>query len=214
MMYKDLLILHDVIEVFCLLFAVIFLRKTRDWWNSFIYYMACVVLVELTGGYIIKTGNNWLYNLFYLPVYFGWSLFILYRICAPLFPLKVPVSVIAAAIAGSYLLESSQSGFREVSARTFILANLCFIILCFDYFYYLLKDEAFVDIKRHPPFWIITGLLFFCFGSTANYIFYDILKEVYLKYDILLRQYLMIVVNFLLYGCWSYAFLCKYREKK
>jgi len=208
---------HIVIEGCCLLTALICLRRVKGWWGWFRAYMVAVVVIELAGAYLwdgLQLSTYPLYNFGYLPLYFCFSSFLLYRLCRPLFKIQPWISIITVLIFASYLVENMVNRFNALSVKTFLLANISYIVICCCYFYYLLKDEAFVDIKRHPPFWIIAGLLFFCFGSTANYLFYDILKEVYLKHNILLRYYLMILVNFLLYGCWSYAFLCKYREMK
>lgn len=213
----NILNIHIIIEGTCLLAALLFLRKTKGWWGWFIAFLAAVVLIELTATYLwneLKRSTFPVYNFGYFPIYFAFSSFLLYRLCRPLFKIQPWISLITGLIAVSYLTENIWNHFESLSVKTFLLANVCYIVIACCYYYHLLNDEAFVDIKRHPPFWIITGLLFFCFGSTANYIFYDILKEIYLKYNLLLRQYLMIVVNFLLYGCWSYAFLCKYREMK
>jgi hypothetical protein len=208
---------HIIIEYLCLLFAFLYLKNTKDWWILFIPYMICVVITETLGIYIMlhqtKSGDNyWVHN-YYLPVYFAFSLYALYRICTPLFRVEKWITAMAVIIAISYLAESYRSGFKKLSVDSFSLANAIFVVFCCSYYYHLLKQDNFINIKKHAPFWVITGMLFFCFGSTVSYLFFDTLVQINIKYNLPVRQVIFIVLNFILYGCWSYAFLCKYRQK-
>jgi hypothetical protein len=65
---------------------------------------------------------------------------------------------------------------------------------------------------QHPPFWIVTGLFFFNFGSIACNLFFDYLMVKIPKEYIPINYIIFTVLNFILYGCWSYAFICRYRQ--
>ena len=206
---------HIIIEYLCLLFAFLYVRKTKDWWVLFIPYMICVVITETLALYVMQQGNkdNYQVHNFYLPIYFSFSLLALYKTCAPLFNVKKWIGLIAILVLIFYLFESIGSGFKKLSIDTFSFANACFVILCCSYYYHLLKQDNFIEIKKHAPFWVVTGILFFCFGSTVSYLFFDTLVQINIKYGLPVRQVIFIVLNFILYSCWSYAFLCRYRQK-
>lgn len=202
-----------IIEFICFSLAFLFLRKVNDWWRIFMPYLCLVLFTETVGLFHPKNGNNyWIYNL-YLAVYFLISFLILSRICDSLFRIK-PYFLIGLSIVGiTYFIESILSNFKGLSIRSYSLANAFIVIICCSYYYHLLKQEGFIEIKKHAPFWIVTGLLFFCFGSTVSYLFFDTLAQINIKYGLPVRQVIFIVLNFILYSCWSYAFLCRYRQK-
>jgi hypothetical protein len=61
----------------------------------------------------------------------------------------------------------------------------------------------------------VNGTLIFYFGSTAINIFFDYLvhdKISVFSYSI--RYVTFAILNVLLYSCWSYAFICRFLQRK
>lgn len=204
-----------IITFLCLSFAFLYLRKAKDWWCLFIPYLICTVFTEAVGPYSTHKqidNNYWIYNLFE-PVYFSFILFILYKICMELFKIKIWMQVVSIVLIVSYLYESFTSRFKGFSVLSYFFCNISITIICCSYYYHLLKQDDYIEIKKHAPFWIIAGLLFFCFGSTISYLFFNTLAQLNVKYGLPIRQIISVILNFILYSCWGYAFLCRYRQK-
>lgn len=202
-------------ESICLSFALIYLRKSNDWWVLFIPYLIIVLVTETYGLFLImhlKQANNyWVHNL-YLPIYFCFIFFALFKIKNGLIKIKKWMYILPVFILASYFYESVLHHFHNLSIITYNIFNVFIVLICCNYYYYLLKNDHFIDLKKHAPFWIITGLFFFSFGS-ISYLFFDALSQINIKNGLPIRPIIFIILNFILYSCWSYAFLCRYRQK-
>jgi len=137
---------HIFIECCCLLAALIYLRREKGWWGWFRAYMAAVVVIELAGAYLwdgLQLSTYPLYNFGYLPLYFCFSSFLLYRLCRPLFKIQPWISIITVLIFASYLVENMVNRFNAFSVTTLLLANISYIVICCCYFYSLLTEQSF-----------------------------------------------------------------------
>ncbi len=206
---------NEVIEAVCLYMAFRFLSNEKlGYLRQFRWFMLLTVLVESAGftiRLIYHLSNHWLYNL-YLPIEISFISWVLYKVCIPYFKVKkvlIPGLVIAG---GLYLFESLKSQFTEYSLLSNSVASLMIILICCLYFYYFLKKEEYVNIYKHYPFWLVTGLFFFYLGTSACNVFYDYLASINFKQNLPVRYMTFVVFNFILYSCWSYAFLCRYRQ--
>jgi len=206
-----------LLEIICFIISIFSIaNKKSGWWKYFVWFLAFTILVEVAGYGIVKLSfqkesNHWLYNLS-LPVEFLFISWALYKICIPTFNCK-PVIISGLAIfVIIYIIESISSGFLEYSFRANSFASAWITIICCLYFYYLLKQDDYIVISAHAPFWIITGCFFFYFGTTSCNFFYDYLKVINTNQNIPVRYIIFNVLNFILYSCWSYAFICKYRQ--
>jgi hypothetical protein len=193
----------------------LFLLNKDSWGNYFITFMGLTATVEWT-GYIIffRLGfeNYWLYNA-YLPLEISFLFYLLnsfnrnYVKLARWFIAAWLIFILL------YLWESFYSQFREYSGYANLYASICIIIACFLFYYLLMRQPGYINLMEYAAFWIVSGLFFFYLGSVACNVFKSQLTLVYEKTGLPIRYIIMLVLNFLLYSCWSYAFLCRYRQK-
>ncbi|RYY56645.1 MAG: hypothetical protein EOO09_05815 [Chitinophagaceae bacterium] len=214
-MFKFTLVIW--IELASFLFCIASLRGQRDWWRIFTWYMLFTVLLELAGFllyfHLFKgSSNEWLYNLRF-PVemaFFAWfflKTMAAYRI-RPQWFITGWALVVAA-----WMYESYTDRFMGYSDSANLLASVLIIISCCVFYYQLLRAKEYVDLPSWPPFWIVSGLFIFYFGSTGLNVFSDRLSAIYRTTGIPIRFIIMVVLNFILYTCWSYAFICIKRNR-
>ncbi|NCI47820.1 hypothetical protein GWC94_14280 [Sediminibacterium sp. WSJ-3] len=175
--------------------------------------MLFTVMVEIAGHAMLSMNvpNHWLYNL-YLPVEMLFKYYLLYKICNGYFPVKYLAVSFLALFGLLYAYEGIASGFNEYSVWSNSAASVGILTICCFYFYYFLKKEEYVDIYQHAPFWIVTALFFFYLGGTACNVFFKYLANIYEKQHIPVRYIIYTLLNFIFYGCWSYSFVCRYRQ--
>jgi hypothetical protein len=203
------------IELLCFIGAFFYLKKEKEQhWYAFVWFMLFITLLELAGWamrYLLTMNNHWLYNI-HMVVEVFFVAWILHRFFKSMVDSKPWILTGLVVFVISYTIESIARGFVKYNEFTASLTAVLFVIAAGCYFYCLLKSEEYVELLRHPPFWIITGIFLFYFGSTAANIFFEELKQLNLVYHIPLRYFIFPVLNAMLYGCWIYGFRCKYLQ--
>jgi len=200
----------------CWLSALFFYRKEKGGYSlSMVWFMGLTTVVELT-GYLVyfqfhQKNNYWVFNSF-LPIETFFLAWLLHKIVKPYFNSRPWIILGLATFSVIYFYESIQHGFLGMSMSAKKFASIFIILLCLCYYYFLLKKEEYVPLKTHPPFWLVTGCFFFYFGSICCDFFFEYLKTVNSISIKPVRYIIFIVLNFLLYSCWSYSFLCRYRQ--
>ncbi|WP_341839831.1 hypothetical protein [Chitinophaga caseinilytica] len=210
---------NTVAEWICFLTALVCLRRDKDpVWRRFPFYLLLVCLVE-TGGIFMRTElkmpNAPIYNVYMLAECFAMTTF-LYHLIKP-YGMKIWVPLAWGAIfLAAWLVESLDGDFGTYSRQTAILLSIAVVVACLYYFYLVLRDDRYVRLATHPPFWWVSGTLMFYFGGIATYIFFQYLLEASSVEGIRfsLRYVIFKVLNVLLYGSWTYAFICRYRQTK
>lgn len=205
-----------VIETICLLVALFCLSKAQmGWWKSFLPFLLLTVTAETT-GYILffvqGKNNHWVFNLYLLPE-MCFLFLVLFKLSREYFNahyLLIPGFIFFLFF---YIMESFQSGWLAYSSQANTIASVIIIAAACQFYYYLLKKETDVDIMYYPAFWIISGLFIFYLGSIGVGLFVNQLTQVYKSTGLPLRFIIMVVLNFILYASWGYAFLCRYRQK-
>jgi hypothetical protein len=203
-------------EVACLFFAILWLsKKGAGYWAGFIWFMLFTVIVETIGWllhiYYPKQHNHWLYNIEMIVevLFLAW---IFYRILQPLFNSKPWIITGLTLFFVSYIIEGYPSRYIRYNYLTDSLAAVLFVIASGAYFYFLLKNEGYVTLFRHPEFWLVAGIFFFYFGSTAANLLFQELMTYNIAKGVSIRFIIFPVLNAILYGCWSYAFRCRYLQ--
>ncbi len=89
--------------------------------------------------------------------------------------------------------------------------SVLLVLYSLYYYFCLIKDDTFVNLKRDANFWWVTGVLFFYFGTTVFNVFYEQLTAIVLatKHDLKYLKYFHSFFNVILYGFWSYAIICR-----
>jgi hypothetical protein len=205
-------------ESVCLVFAMVFLsHRGTGWWRYIMLFLLLTVMVEIAGYYIVvvsegKTSNHWLHNLF-LPAEVTFTGWILYRIINPYFDGRPWFLGGLAVFSGLYLYESAGSKWAEYSSLANSVASVWFVVTCCIFFYHLLRDDRYTPIGKDAAFWMVAGCFFFYFCSTACNLFFSYLVTINTRTGAHIRYYIISFLNLVYYGCWSYAFLCKYQQK-
>jgi hypothetical protein len=211
------------IETICLLLALFLIAKEKkSLWQALLWLMVITVAVELAGnilGYVYYRNNFRLYALF-LPVSIAFTSWILYECCKEYFNSRRWILWALAILPLLYLYEFyfplTKSKYMII---TQLYACIFFIITCCLYYYHLLKQEEHIRLMRHAPFWIVTGIFIHYFSKTGIIFFFEYLvaqnKQSIISLENIrpVRYFIMVALNLILYGSWSYAFICRYREK-
>lgn len=207
-----------IVEFICLVFSLLYLVKEKTGLYAYFKWMLLLTVIVETVGYLMITyfhqkTNHWLHNLL-MPVTTCFVFYVMHWLNRLYFNTKPWLIAGLSIFFMLYFYESFASNFKEFSSVSNSFVSVCFIIVCGLYYYYLLKQDEYINLAKHPPFWIITGCFFFYFGRTACNFFYTYLITIHQKNGIPIRYFIFIVLNFILYSCWSYAFICKYKQKK
>jgi hypothetical protein len=205
------------IEVLCFFLALLLLKNSKaGLWNYFKVYMLITVVME-AAGWLLRSywhvNNQWVYNIF-APVQALFLYWMFYQIYPKKFNSRLFLGACMALFAAVYIYECFQHPFTVFNNYSWIVFSFTIIIACGLYYYFLLKDEAYMNLGVHPPFWFVTGLFIYFFSSSVCTLFFSELVRINVMENISLRYLLFILFNLILYGCWSYAFLCKYKQTR
>ena len=202
------------IEAICLGFALWFLRREASWWKYFVTFLAITVFTELVGFvlfFVQGQKNHWVFNIYLLPE-IAFLFFALDKLSKGLFRASALLMLAFLGFAGVYGYESWSSNWTGYSANANTVASVTIIIVACIYYYHLLKQQDPIPLKRSASFWIVSGLLVFYFGSMGCNLFVEQLTAIYNETGFPLRFIIMALLNFILYACWAYAFICRYRQ--
>jgi hypothetical protein len=106
-------------------------------------------------------------------------------------------------------------GFWPLNSITIVTEALAIVALIFNYYYRLFeKAEEGLELIKHPPFLVVTGLLFYFLSKCFFYICYSymVYKNNYTFF--ILAVTIPGLANLLLNFMLIYTFLCVKKEKK
>ncbi|SDT56229.1 hypothetical protein SAMN05216490_4055 [Mucilaginibacter mallensis] len=208
---------NTITELLCLLAAVLFLSKDKDpAWRLAIIYMALTCLGECTGIYVrrcLHQPNYPVYNtlLLFECAYLSFFFKCLFRSLGKnsnwllaWFPLFFAV----------YIVELCYVHPADFADTTASFMSVFFVLLSLYFYYLLITGEKLLELWSYPEFWWASGALFFYFGSTVCNTFFNYLSQDRIAvFNHSIRYLVFNLLNLILYGCWSYAFLCRYRQR-
>ncbi|HEY9194606.1 MAG TPA: hypothetical protein VIM77_00015 [Mucilaginibacter sp.] len=205
-------------EFICFLAALIFLFKDKEpAWKLFIPYLLITCIVETTGIYlhsVVHKANYILYNVFLLFEcgIISHMFFYLYKIRR----YKTTVLLIWPVVfILMYVSELVLTKFKGFVSTTAAIMSVVFVLACLNYYYIKLKEEASESLALSAPFWWVSGALFFYFGSTTCNVFFNFLSHSQITISGYSIRYLIFnLLDIILYLFWSYAFLCRYLQRK
>jgi hypothetical protein len=205
--------LTTVAELICFFTACFCLfRDSSIVWRLMVVYLFLTCVTEIGGAYIsgpqFSVNNHWIYNAFLLcEIGFTHLMFFhllsFYINCKPIIMVGLTVIIVI------YIIETINHGFLEYNNTSYSVMSVCYVLYCFCYFYFLHKDDRYINLKYSPEFWWVVGSLFFYFVVTAANLFRNYLATAVLSNGHHLSYYIFRVLNVLLYGCWTYSFICR-----
>jgi hypothetical protein len=211
-------ILTNIFEAIALVIAVFCLYRDKSWYRMFIPFLLIQNIVEITGyvsGYIYHYNNHWLYNL-NLPIIYSFTTFLFWKFCSGYLKKWRSVIIIVglSIILAIYFYESIRSSFLEYSKISKIYFSVFVIVMCNIFYVDLLNAKRYINIAKSPSFWIVTGIFLFYFAGTASNFFFDHLISINTQFSIPVRSYIYMMLSFILYCSWSYAFICRHQRMK
>jgi hypothetical protein len=184
-----------------------------------ILFMAITCITEMIGVYL-KTRNHadplhahhneWLYNI--LLVFQVGFISLMFRNLFNTYVKSDPVIFGGIAfLALLYICDLIRHGVFNYNNLTNTVASILFVMYSLYYYYLLLKDNAYEKLHNSASFWWVAGMLFFYFGRTACNIYFSQAPLIKLppNQQHNLAHSIYIVLNIILYTCWSYSFICK-----
>lgn len=203
--------LNTISELVCFAFSISCLIKDKSWvWRSMIVYLFVTCLAEFAGIYIEKVehNNQWVYNIFL--VFEGvFNILMFNHIFQKYKKNKLLTAIAIALFMLFYSFELIKHGFRIYNYSTYKVMSLLYVLYCLYYYYLLVKDDTYTELKFHSTFWWITGTLFFYFGNTACNFLDDKLSSIKIFGNEYLTYFIYKILNIILYAFWSYSFFCR-----
>lgn len=204
-------------EAFCFVVSLICLYRDKEpAWRLFILFLLVTVVVEVCGIYVrteLHLPNFMIYNVFLLveclvQSYFFYYLYKTYRSTRRLFTGWL---IIFAFFYFTELVKSHFGAYVSASSTTMSVG----LILASVYFYYLLlKEEKSRQLVTYAPFWWVNGTICFYFAGIACNLFFSYLVQDRTPGIGHSARYIVFsILNIILYLSWSYAFICRYRQR-
>lgn len=217
---SNLITYYTLIELVCLIAAVVFLRREqRSIWGLQRWYLCIVLVGELAALYwtwvLGYPSNQWLHNLMIpaIAVFIGQMT---YAAVAQLAAIpRVGLYAWWSMCAVAYLAEASgYGGLHQYLRYTRLFINVSISAGCFYYFILQLRARDYRDLKAAPEFWWIYGTSCFFFGqSIANHYIQLLSATSATIAGMSLHTILYFILISLLYGLWSYAFYLRSRSR-
>ena len=215
--FSLILMLHyftitTTIELLCFLVALFCLSKDYvSVWRYFNVFLLLTCITELIGIYLKRNHhlqNAWVYNI--LMVFeIGFVNLIFLKINRKHPKFKTITLYVGILFIVLYTYDILTHGIFVYNNLTYTVMSVILVIYPLFYYFTLMNNDDYVEIGYSAEFWWVTGALFYYFGETACDLFYDKLQAVYITRLHPLTYYIYIVLNVLLYGFWSYSFICR-----
>ena len=208
-----------IAEIISLIVALFLLLKDKiAFWKINIIYLIIALSAETGGGYLAHQlkHNLWIYNTFLLFE----ITFISYGMYYCLKKHINPRPIVFTGLGFCYLtfiiftLRNGIHYYNDIfNDQAVNVMSVIFVLYCLYYYYKLLNDEETLDLKYHPEFWWVNGVLFYYFGSTATNLTYDLFKIKVFDH-IPLRLFIYYITNVILYSNWIYSYICRAKQRK
>ncbi len=178
--------------------------------------MLIVCGTEISGRYIARImhqPNGWLYNIS-LVFEIGFLHLALFKFISK-YSTYAKIATLASVILLTiiYLFELFYWRTSGFYITTYKIYSINAVLLSLFFFYVFIKQKDYVILKYNAEFWFVAGVLFFYFGGTVMNFLYNVLI-VQITPDKTIKSYINNVLIILLYGFWSYSFICRRRIVK
>jgi hypothetical protein len=175
-----------------------------------IIYLLITLAAELSGVYVeLKYHNNqWVYNIFIIAEA-GFTNLMFAYLYRQFNKRKYIILAGLGLFVVLYAFDLVSHGFLVYSYLTYKSMSVLYVTYGLYFYYLLLKEESYINIRRSAIFWWVAGVLFFYFGNTMCDLFDDLLRDVKIFKNEYLTYFVFKILNIILYGCWSYSFVCR-----
>ncbi|MDB5131125.1 MAG: hypothetical protein JWR02_874 [Mucilaginibacter sp.] len=203
-------------ELICFAIAAACLITDKSlMWRIMVMYLFVTCVAELIGVYVAgskqSVNNYWVYNIFL--IFESGFTHLMFAFLLNRYINSKPIIIIGFAIFSLiYIYELIDNRAHQLygfNMNSYKVMSVLFVVYSLYYYYLLLKDDNYIDLKYSAEFWWVAGVLIFYFTDISCTVFYRHLARVRLWNGRHLTHYIISVLNILLYGCWSYSFICR-----
>jgi hypothetical protein len=201
-------------EVIAFAAAVFTLFNRRaGYWKSFILYLFLTIVTEVTGYYfrvVLQQPNYPFYNLFMLiqSLFFA---FLFYRFHTSR-TIRIWIVVLLAAFIIFFVTEGVANSFAAYNKYCRQFLSVFVVLFSCTFYFTILKMDNVNNPLQYPPFWVVTGLFFFYFGSVAMFAFYERVSKIKLTGSLSFYTLVMGCLSCILYGSWVIGFICRRKQ--
>jgi hypothetical protein len=188
-------------------------RKQAGYWSLFSLFLIITLVIEGAGFYyraILKQPNYPFYNFLMIVQVLFYSF--LYNKFMPKRQTRFVLFMVAGLFLFFFISEGVSNSFTTYNtySRQFLSAFIV-IFSCIFYFSILKRDDIENPVK-YPPFWVVTGLFFYYFGTITMFAFYPTVSKI--KFNGGISFYTLVIgsLSCILYGSWIIAFLCHRKQ--
>ncbi len=204
----------NIAEIIALIVALLTLSsKKAGYWRLFILYLAITIAVEAAGSYlhfVLEKQNYPLYDLFMIvqALFFA---FLFYRF-NPTERTKLAITLICGVFFACFMTEGIIKSFQAYNIYSRQLLAVFVIFLSCRFYFSVLKNDGIKSPVSYPPFWIVTGLFFYYFGSVAMFALYDRVSKIKLSGSLSFYTLVIGSLSCILYGSWIIGFVCRNKQ--
>ena len=202
---------NTISESICFIVAAVCLFNDKSpVWRSMILFLFLSCLADFAGKGLSTNGynNHWVYNIFIL-FEAGFTNLMFFHLLNKYHKGGTIIMVGLVLFIVLYAFELIQHGFSHYNNLTYTVMSVMFVLNCLYYYYLLMKDERYINPYYSAEFWWIAGALIFYFANTVCNIFFDRLYSVMITPNHHLAYFIIEALNIILYGCWSFSFICR-----
>ncbi len=193
--------------------TLLLLQYKNGYWRFFIIYCGVLLLCELGGFYlrtVVVKPNHVLYNLLMLLQ----AVFFLYLLRRFHFlpKLKKYIGIATIVFLLLYVTESVVHLFDAYNkiSRQFLALEI--VLFCCTFYFTLLQNDRVKNPLTYPPFWIVTGLFVYYFGTFVIFVFYNEVSKIKLTGSLSFYTIIIGSLSAILYGCWIIGFIWKRKQ--
>lgn len=209
------LTLNICAELLCFITACVFLWQDKQAvWRSLVLFLLFTCTTELAGKIMnnIHQNNSWIYNL-YIIAEAGINLTMLASLISRYAPVKLPFLFTGIVLVACYIAECFKHGMTVFHNITAVAMSVFYVAYGLYYLYLLMRDERDFELLLYAPFWWVAGTICFAYCSSVSDLYFTIASNENKKHYTY-RHTVFIILNLILYGCWSYSFVCRYLQRK
>ncbi|EHQ27966.1 hypothetical protein Mucpa_3874 [Mucilaginibacter paludis DSM 18603] len=198
-------------EIQCFLVAIFCLSRDMELpWRIIPIYLLITCIVEFIGIYLKREHqpNQWPYNIL-LVCHIVFTSFMFSSLLSKYKNNRPPIIGGLVVLILFYAYDLFQHGFLRFNILCYNSMSVFFTVYSLFYFYLLLQEDTYIRLQYSADFWWVCGVLFFYFGNTAINLFRGKLAGIMITPKHAITYYIYIVLNVILYGCWSYSFICR-----
>jgi hypothetical protein len=201
-----------LLELGACITGFIYWKKIKhSFWKWFPFYLAVIVIVELTGDYLnyIKDYDlkNSIYNNFSIPLEFLFFYWLYYKYAAGKKRMQLVILCMLVYLTGILL---DQVYFKQTNyyfdSFSYSVGNMALLVAIISFFIQFSNSDEIIHYKSSMIFWVSLGALVFYLGSLPFYGLYNLLFKKYYHLFIF-YSYFMYVCNWIMYSLFIVAFI-------